>query len=103
MIEFFIILLFALDGGNIVVLVSAILGAGGLVGGIIALLKFKPEAGQILVTTAQGVVLVQTSVIDSLQKEVARIGKGYDECRQREQKLQDRVAELERINERNKL
>lgn len=53
-------------------IVMAVLAAvfGG--GGIFALLKVRPEAGQISVSAAQGAVIVQTSVIDTLRSELGR-------------------------------
>jgi hypothetical protein len=66
--------------------VVAILGSGGLLGGIYALMKLRPEAGQIVVTAAQGALIVQTGVIESLQNENAR--------------LRERVTSLERQLER---
>ena len=91
----------AMTGHDIVVLVVSIIGGGGLIAGIVALLKLRPEAGQILVTTAQGVVIVQSTVIDSLQKELSRVGSELDElreeCRKREGELLRRIRELERV------
>lgn len=89
-----------MSGHDIVVLIVSILGGGGLIAGIVALLKLRPEAGQILVTTAQGVVIVQSTVIESLQRELVRVGKELDdlreECREREEMLLNRIRELER-------
>lgn len=59
-----------------------IVGAGGLGGLLIAIIKLRPEAGQIAVTAAQGAVIVQTGVIDDLQEELSR--------------QKDKVAALER-------
>ncbi len=39
----------------------------------VAFYKVKPEAGQIVVTAAQGALIVQTGVIENLQKELKRI------------------------------
>lgn len=90
-----------MSGNDIVVLVVSVIGGGGLIAGIVALLKLRPEAGQILVTTAQGVVIVQTTVIDNLQKELTRMGNELDElreeCREREEMLLNRIKELERV------
>ncbi len=54
-------------------IISFVFG-GGLVTAIIALYKVKPEAGQIVVTAAQGALLVQSGVIENLQKEINRLG-----------------------------
>lgn len=88
-----------MSGHDIVLLIVGILGSGGVVGAIVALLKFRPEAGQLMVTTAQGVVILQTSVVETLQKELMRVGKELDdlrvECREREDMLLKRIKELE--------
>ncbi len=46
--------------------ITALLGGGG----IAAVLKARPEAGQISVTAAQGAVVVQSSVIDDLREQM---------------------------------
>lgn len=53
-------------------IISFVFG-GGLIAAIVALYKVKPEAGQIVVTAAQGALLVQTGVIENLKKEVQRL------------------------------
>jgi hypothetical protein len=47
----------------------ALLG-GGFVSGVTALLKFKPEKDAVVVSAAQGAVVVQSGVIDALQEEL---------------------------------
>lgn len=93
--DLLLLFLQSLESKDWVTLVAVVIGGGGFVGAIIALLKFRPEAGQILVTTAQGVVIIQKSVIEDLRQEIERIGKGYNECCTREKALQDRVWALE--------
>jgi predicted RNase H-like nuclease (RuvC/YqgF family) len=46
---------------------------GSLVAAIVALYKVKPEAGQIVVSAAQGALLVQTGVIENLKAEIQRL------------------------------
>ena len=53
-------------------IISFVFG-GGLFTAIVALWKVKPESGQIVVTAAQGALLVQTGVIENLQKEILRL------------------------------
>jgi hypothetical protein len=78
-------------------IVSVVLG-GGFLGGIYALLKLRPEAGQITVTAAQGAVIVQTGVIDTLKSELIR-SQGRIEALEAEQTriqiLEDRIDVLE--------
>lgn len=58
----------------------ALLGGGGIYG----IFRVRPEAAQISVSAAQGAVIVQTGVIDSLREENKR--------------LADRLSELERTS-----
>jgi predicted RNase H-like nuclease (RuvC/YqgF family) len=53
-------------------IISFVFG-GGLVTAIVALYKVRPESGQIVVTAAQGALLVQSGVIENLQKEIQRL------------------------------
>jgi len=52
---------------SLVPIIVSVLGAGGLIGAVVALVKLRPESGQIVVTAAQGALIVQTGVIDSLR------------------------------------
>lgn len=54
---------------DIATVVAVVLGGGGIGGAIVALLKVRPEAGQIAVTASQGALIVQSGVIDTLQEE----------------------------------
>lgn len=65
------------DTGLLTVII-AVLGGGGFLGGIVLLLKLRPEAGQITVSAAQGAVIVQTGVIDSLATENERLQARID-------------------------
>jgi hypothetical protein len=80
---------------EIIIAVIMVLGGGGLITAFVALLKLRPEAGQIMVTTAQGVVIVQTGVIESLQKELKRVSDELDEVRRDNVGLRARIRELE--------
>lgn len=53
-------------------LLVAIIGTGGFVGGIVSFVKLKPERESIVVTAAQGAVIVQSSVIEDLANELRR-------------------------------
>lgn len=79
-----------------------LLGSGGFLAGIYALLKLRPEAGQITVTAAQGALIVQTGVLESLREEIDRLREDIQELRtslEREQdinrKLRDRIKKFE--------
>lgn len=82
-------------------IISAIMG-GGFLSGVYALLKLRPEAGQITVTAAQGALIVQTGVIESLREELQRLAAEIQELRQdleferdEKEKLRLRIRDLE--------
>lgn len=58
---------------QMVQLVVAILGSSGVLDGIYALLKLRPESGQIVVTAAQGALVIQSGVLEQLQRENERL------------------------------
>jgi predicted RNase H-like nuclease (RuvC/YqgF family) len=68
-------MIIAVDYTPILTGVVSFIFGGGLVTAIVALYKVKPEAGQIVVTAAQGALVVQTGVIENLQKEIQRLGE----------------------------
>ncbi len=86
--------------------VIALLGGGG----IYALLKVRPEASKISVDAAQGAVIVQTGVIDSLREENTRLANRLSEVERtsadvnalmaRVQQLEDERTQLQRENAR---
>lgn len=55
-------------------IIQLLLGSGFLTG-LYVLLKVRVEAGQITVSAAEGAVIVQTGVIDSLKAELERLEK----------------------------
>lgn len=67
---------------QIIQIILGFLLSGGFLAGIYAILKIRPEAGQITVVAAQGAVVVQTGVIDSLREEMARLRTEVTELRQ---------------------
>lgn len=77
-------------------LIVSLIGAGGLVGAVIALIKLRPEAGQIVVTAAQGALIVQTGVIDSLKEYTARQQQRIDALEGENTNLRERLQILER-------
>jgi cell division protein FtsB len=91
---------------DLVPLLLAVLGTGGIAGAIVALLKFRPEAGQITVVAAQGALVVQQGVLKDLQDENARLRQRIEalekdmsrfyELTQENRTLRARVSSLER-------
>jgi predicted nuclease with TOPRIM domain len=87
---------------DVINVILAVLGSGGLLGGIYALLKLRPEAGQITVTAAEGVVMMQSGVLERMEGEAQRYRDRLDaleaEMRTVDQ-LRQRISELERESE----
>ncbi len=87
-------------------IVIALLGGGG----VYALVKVRPEASKISVDAAQGAVIVQTGVIDSLREENQRLAQRLSEVERtpadvnalmaRVQQLEDERTQLQRENAR---
>lgn len=80
----------------IIAAIAAIFG-GGLIAGIAVLLKVRPESGQIVVTAAQGAVIVQSAVIDDLTEEMQRQRGRVDDL---QRDLIDAVTESVRLRQR---
>lgn len=58
---------------NYTILIAAGVMASGLIGAVVAYIKVKPESASILVSTAQGVVVMQADFVDELRGELARV------------------------------
>lgn len=91
-----------------VAILIGLVGGGGIVGGLTAIIKIRPEAAQISVSAAQGAVIVQTGVIESLQDENVRIGQANKALAERVSALESTLAPMQRRTtsletERNKL
>lgn len=75
----------------------AVIGTGGIGGAIIALVKLRPEAGQITVVAAQGALVVQSGVIETLNGEVKRLAERLEAAEAelvRMQRLEDENYKL---------
>lgn len=79
---------------DLTTLLVALMG-GGFLSGCVALLKFKPERDVVVVSAAQGAVVVQSGVIDALQEELARARTELTEERKARLAAEARVRELE--------
>lgn len=71
----------------------AVLG-GGFVTGLVALLRFRVDKDAVVVSAAQGAVVVQSGVIDALQEELARARKDRDDERTRVLLLEEENTKL---------
>lgn len=82
----------AIDLNGLLVVVMG----GGFLTGVVALLKFKPEKDAVVVSAAQGAVVVQSGVIDALQEELARARSERDEARKNCEAAEAKAAYLRR-------
>jgi FtsZ-binding cell division protein ZapB len=95
-------LMLALSSDTIITIAAAVLGPAGLVGGIYALLKLRPEAGQFTVNASEGVVMMQAGLLDRMRAELARAQTEIDELRMHMTQvfsLQQKVRTLEQERE----
>jgi chromosome segregation ATPase len=56
-----------MDISSVAITIASVVGGGGLLGSVYALLKVRPETTGILVDAAQDVVIIQKGVIDDLR------------------------------------
>jgi cell division protein FtsB len=83
------------DWAPVAGLIALVVGLGGAV---VALLKLRPEAGQITVIAAQGAVVVQQGVIETLQTELDRYGERLEALEQERDNLRITARDLEYEN-----
>lgn len=83
----------AAESAPVAVLI-AIVGTGGIIGGLVALLKVRPESGKLIVEAAEGAVLVQAGVMRELRAEIEALRKLEMRTARREQDLRRELAEL---------
>lgn len=89
--------------------VSIVLG-GGFVGGIVALVKLRPEGDQIIVSSAKDVVVIQAGALDELRRQIDEMRERFDtqaaeaaqaiaECHAEREELRHE-RDTERVNNR---
>lgn len=76
-------------------IILGVLGAGGVAGMVVALQRFRPEAGSIVVTTAEKSLIVQSGVLERLEAENARLAGRVESL---EARTLQRKAQLEAEN-----
>lgn len=54
---------------------AILIGSGGLLAGIVALFKIRPDIANVSVKSAEGAVIVQSGVITSLRQEIERLSE----------------------------
>jgi chromosome segregation ATPase len=74
-------------------------GGGGIVGAIVAFRKLVPERESIIVTAAQGAIVIQGSVLDELREEIDRLNSRLQEVRDDAHELRQEVGLMRLENE----
>ncbi len=78
-----------------VTLVSSLLGSGGLLGAVYLLMKFRPEAGSIVVKSAEGVLVMQSTYIKKLEERITHLESENESLRFELQILREKVDKVE--------
>ncbi len=78
-----------------VTLVSSLLGSGGLLGAVYLLMKFRPEAGSIVVKSAEGVLVMQSTYIKKLEERITHLEGENESLRFELQILREKVDKFE--------
>lgn len=82
-----------------VAVVIAVLGSGGLIGGIVALMRVRPESGRMIVEAAEGAVVVQSGVITELRTDLAEVReeaeREREDCNRKLAACGERIDRLE--------
>lgn len=76
---------------TVVLVLSLLVGSGGLGAFAATLIKARPEAGAILINAAQDVVLIQKGTIEDLTLRVERAEQRAKEAEQRAQEAEAQV------------
>lgn len=67
------------SGSTLVTTIVYVLFGGGLFGGLVALVKLRPEGAQILVATAKDVVVIQRGVIEDMEQRFASMEDRFEQ------------------------
>ena len=59
-----------MEASTIAVIVAAVFGGGGIIGGVVALLKFRGESTAVLVSASGEVVIMQKGMISQLREDL---------------------------------
>lgn len=86
--------------GQLITLFTLLVGSGGLVGAVYALLRLRPEAGQITVDAAHKVVQFQAEVIQRIEDENRALRDEVAELRPLRQEVADLRREVAQLRRR---
>lgn len=81
--------------------IVAVIGGGGVAGIITAIFRLRPDTNRVTVSAAEGAVIVQTGVIESLSEENKRLHKRISDLEETMRSLTEmrtRIAALETEN-----
>ncbi len=78
-----------------VTLVSSLLGSGGLLGAVYLLMKFRPEAGSIVVKSAEGVLVMQSTYIKKLEERIGHLESENESLRFELAILKEKIEKFE--------
>ena len=82
-------------------IIVALLGGTGIAGFFTTLLKWKPEATSVLVDAAEGAVIVQSGVIEDLNRQLVALRQQVTALQDEVHSLSDRLSAA--VNERDRL
>lgn len=74
----------------------ALIGSGGLVGGIVAFMKLRPEKDAMVVSAANVALTMQTGIVQTLREELERATARLEECEAELSQGRSRRRELHR-------
>lgn len=84
-----------------ITLVSSLLGSGGLLGAVYLLMKFRPEAGSIVVKSAEGVLVMQSTYIKTLEQRISHLESENESLRLELKILRDKVDSFQGNQDRH--
>lgn len=73
--------------------ISLVAAVAGIIGALVAAFKLQPERNSIMVTTAEGLVVMQSKVLERVNAELEDCERDRQELRAMVRKLQDAARE----------
>lgn len=82
---------------NPVALGSLLVAAAACIGAVIAAFKLQPERNQIMVTTAEGLVVMQSKVLEQVSQQLHACEEDRHLCEIDRKELREAIERFERI------
>jgi septal ring factor EnvC (AmiA/AmiB activator) len=76
-------------------------GAGGILGGLVALFKAKPERNKIIIDSAQGAVVIQSNVLDEVNAAYENVLRENRALHERMDEFDGLKSEVKQLTEEN--